>query len=192
MSSRPVLHFYQVPSKYSKGVLSYRADTKSISNKTKASNSKSKKARIAMTRRLALFYISTKYHQNIPKGIQVTEWTRSFTLTPTPTGSVPKTICSPTLRYDLGHICPPLRSSPNGLFSKKVKQSQKSDIITSRSPSQTPRGRGNRQNQTSANRTNVRKALRLALSSPSEVIAMLKGLKKKSTRTIFFPEPQFY
>ena len=35
----------------------------------------------------------------------------------------------------------------------------------------------NRQNQTSANRTNERKALRLALSSPSEVIAMLKGLK---------------
>ena len=28
------------------------------------------------------------------------------------------------------------------------------------------------------NRTNVRKALRLALSSPSEVIAILKGLKK--------------
>ena len=31
--------------------------------------------------------------------------------------------------------------------------------------------------KTSTNRTNVRKALRLALSSPSEVIAMLKGLK---------------
>ena len=30
----------------------------------------------------------------------------------------------------------------------------------------------NRQNQTSANRTNVRKTLRLALSSPSEVIAI--------------------
>ena len=39
------------------------------------------------------------------------------------------------------------------------------------------RGRGNRQNQTSANRTNVQKALRLAISSTSEVIAMLKGLK---------------
>ena len=35
-------------------------------------------------------------------------------------------------------------------------------------------------NQTSANRTNARKALRLALSSPSEVIAMLKGLKNKT------------
>ena len=44
-------------------------------------------------------------------------------------------------------------------------------------PPPTPRGRGNRQTQTSTNRTNVRKALRLALSSPSEVIAILKGLK---------------
>ena len=47
-----------------------------------------------------------------------------------------------------------------------------------KSPSQTPRGRGNRQIQTSTNQTNVRNALRLALSSPSEAIAMLKGLKK--------------
>ena len=39
----------------------------------------------------------------------------------------------------------------------------------------------NRYCQTSANRTNVRKAPRLALSSPSEVIAMLKGLKNTST-----------
>ena len=37
---------------------------------------------------LVLFYISTKYYQNIPKGFQVTELTRSFTLTPM--GSVPK------------------------------------------------------------------------------------------------------
>ena len=49
--------------------------------------------------------------------------------------------------------------------------------LTNFTPSQTPKGRGNRQNQTSANRTNVRKALRLALTSPSEVIAKLKGLK---------------
>ena len=42
---------------------------------------------------------------------------------------------------------------------------------------QTPRGRGSIQNQTSANQTAVRKALRLALSSPSKVIAMLKELK---------------
>ena len=49
------------------------------------------------TSRLVLFYISTKYHQNIPNGIQVTEWTRSFTPMLTPMGSVPKTICPPTV-----------------------------------------------------------------------------------------------
>ena len=45
-----------------------------------------------------------------------------------------------------------------------------------------PRGRGNQQIQTSTNQTNVRKALRLALSSPSEVIAILKGLKNTRTK----------
>ena len=46
MSSGPVLHFCQEPSKYSKGYSSYRADTKFFSNKTKGDNSKSKKARV--------------------------------------------------------------------------------------------------------------------------------------------------
>ena len=129
--SGPVLHFCQVPSKYSKGYSCYRVDTKSFSNKTKGYNSKSKNARVAnlvcdmsshsdlhfyqvqrvitpkvrkpelsilyVTRHLVLIYISTKYHQNIPNGIQVTEGTRSFMpmLTTTPTGSIPKTM-SPT------------------------------------------------------------------------------------------------
>ena len=44
--SGPVLNFCQVPSKYSKGYLSYRAGTKSFSNKTKGDNSKSKKTRV--------------------------------------------------------------------------------------------------------------------------------------------------
>ena len=66
--------------------------------------------------------------------------------------------------------------------SKKVRNSPGSVTIASRSPSQTPIGRGNRQNQTSGNRTNVRKALRLALSSPSEVIPMHKGLKNTRTK----------
>ena len=57
----------------------------------------------------------------------------------------------------------------NRLNKKKVRESPWSATITNRSPSQTPRGRENRQIQTSTNRTNVRKALRLALSSPSEV-----------------------
>ena len=103
-----------------------------------------------VTHCLILFYISTNYHQNIPKGIGVTEWTlnlfqtkqreitpkvrkqelssctqhiilscsstilplssksipkgiqvteqtRSFT--PTPMGSVPNTVCPPTLQW---------------------------------------------------------------------------------------------
>ena len=44
----PVLHFCQVPSKYSKGYSSYRADKKSISNKTKGDNTKSKKAKVVI------------------------------------------------------------------------------------------------------------------------------------------------
>ena len=71
------------------------------------------------------------------------------------------------------------------LFKKSKRKIQGSATITNRSPSQTPRGRENRQIQTSTNRTNVRKVLILALSSPSEVIAMLKGLKNKSP--IFVP-----
>ena len=43
-----VLYFCQVPSKYSKGYSSYRADKKSISNKTKGDNTKSKKARVVI------------------------------------------------------------------------------------------------------------------------------------------------
>ena len=41
MLSHPVLHLYQILSKYSEGYLSYRADTKSIS-KTKGDKSKRK------------------------------------------------------------------------------------------------------------------------------------------------------
>ena len=52
-------------------------------------------------------------------------------------------------------------------------KSPESATITNHSPSQSPRGRGKRQNKTSANRTNVQKAPRLALSSPSEVIAII-------------------
>ena len=45
-ATRRLVLFCQVPSKYSKGYSSYRADTKSFSNKTKGDNSKSKKARV--------------------------------------------------------------------------------------------------------------------------------------------------
>ena len=78
-SSGPILHFYQVSKKYSKGSLTYRADT-ILSNITKGDNAKSKKDRIAILVRdiLVLFYISAKYHQNIPKGIRVTKRTRNL------------------------------------------------------------------------------------------------------------------
>ena len=69
---------------------------------------KVRKPELYATRRLVHIYISTKYHQNIRKCIQVTERTRSFTptptpiLTPTPTGSVPKTICPTPLWWGGG------------------------------------------------------------------------------------------
>ena len=71
-SSGPVLHFCQVLSKYSKGYSSYRTDEKSISNKIKGDNPKVRVPELSflyMTRHLVLFYISTKYHKNIPKGL---------------------------------------------------------------------------------------------------------------------------
>ena len=54
-------------------------DRKPLSNITKGYNATSRKGRVVFlyaTRRLSLFYISTKYHQNIPKCIRVTERTR--------------------------------------------------------------------------------------------------------------------
>ena len=46
------------------------------------------------------------------------------------------------------------------LKKKRLEKSPGSATITNRSPFQTPRGRGNRQIQTSTKRTNVRKALK--------------------------------
>ena len=66
--SGPVLHFCQVPSKYSKGYSSNGADTKSFSNKTKGDNSKSKKGRVVILVRdtsfgpvLHFYQVSSKY-----------------------------------------------------------------------------------------------------------------------------------
>ena len=64
-------------------------------------------------------------------------------------------------------IFTPMKDSyirPPGSLKKKKEKSPGSATTINRSPSQIPRGRGNRQNQTSAYRTNVRKVLRLALS----------------------------
>ena len=65
---------------------------------------------------------------------------------------------------------------------KKVREKSRECHNHKPQPFPDPRGRENRHIQTSTKRTNVRKALRLALSSPSEVIAILKRLKK-NTRT---------
>ena len=53
----------------------------SLSNITKGDNAKSKKGRaviLVCSMRLVLFYISAKYHQNIAKGIPVTDQTRNL------------------------------------------------------------------------------------------------------------------
>ena len=68
MLSDPDLHFCQVPSKYSEGYSSYRAEEKSISNKTKGINSKSKKARVVILVRDTSSG-PVLHHKNIPKGL---------------------------------------------------------------------------------------------------------------------------
>ena len=74
MSSGLVLHFCQVPSKYSKVYSSYRADTKSFFNKTNGDNSESKKGRIVnlvcnMSSRpdLHFYQVSSKYSKRVFK-----------------------------------------------------------------------------------------------------------------------------
>ena len=85
MSSGPVLHYYQISSKYSKECSTYIADTKSIDNQCQIKQreiiAKVRKAELSFfkgTRRRVLFYSSIRYHQNILKGIQVTEQTRNL------------------------------------------------------------------------------------------------------------------
>ena len=66
MTSRPVLHFYHIPSKYSEGYLSYRADTKSISNtKQREINPKASEPELSFLylTHLVLLYISIMYHK---------------------------------------------------------------------------------------------------------------------------------
>ena len=81
MSSGPVLHYYQLSSKYSKECLTYIADTKSIHNQCqRETTAKGRKAELSFlygTHHLVLFYSSSRYHQNILKGIPVTEQTRN-------------------------------------------------------------------------------------------------------------------
>ena len=75
---RPVLRFYQVPSKYSEGYS--KKSGHEIYFKQRELAQKVRKPEMSflyLTCRLFLCYISTKYHKNIPKGIRLTEWTRN-------------------------------------------------------------------------------------------------------------------
>ena len=74
--SWPVLHSCEVSWLYSKGYSSYRADTKLHLKWSRGNNSEKMTARIAIaTHCLDLFYITIKYHQNIPNSFQVMEMT---------------------------------------------------------------------------------------------------------------------
>ena len=56
LSSSPILHFYQVSSKYSKRYSCYRADTKSNLNTRRGDNSKRKVAKVAILVRDTWFH----------------------------------------------------------------------------------------------------------------------------------------
>ena len=85
MSSHPVLHsFHQ---NILKGIRVTEWTQNLFGTEQRDEISKVRKPVLSFlyaTPQLVLFYISTKYHQNIPKSIQVTEWTRSFILTGSP------------------------------------------------------------------------------------------------------------
>ena len=103
MSSHPVLHFYQVTSKYSQGYWSYSVDKKSISNKTKGINSKSKKARVVIlvhdtsSRPVVHFYqvssIYSKGYSSYRADVKIYADTDA-------NGIRPKKQCPHTLRYE--------------------------------------------------------------------------------------------
>ena len=70
---------------YTNGYSNHRTDMKSMHNhcqiQQREITPKVRKAELSflyLTCRLVLFYISTQYHQTIPKGIRVTEWTRNL------------------------------------------------------------------------------------------------------------------
>ena len=68
---RPILHFYQVSSKYSIGYSSYRAITIKFKQEGEITpkGRKPKLLFLYATHCLVLFYISIKYHENILMGI---------------------------------------------------------------------------------------------------------------------------
>ena len=89
-----------MPSKYSEGYSSYRADTISIQTKQRDITPKAKKPELSflyVTRCLVLLYISTKYHKIFQKGIQLTERTRNQ--------------CIITVKYKQKEITPKVRKA---------------------------------------------------------------------------------
>ena len=74
----------------------------------------------------------------------------------------------------------------NMIKKKKKKKKRKVQRMSQSQTAALPRHRDEEETdktkQAQINRTGVRKALRLALSYPSEVIAMLKGLKNSRTK----------
>ena len=62
-SSCPVLHFYEVSSKYSEGYLCYRAGTKSNSNTRRGDNSKSKKVKAV----ILVYDVVSSYSTFLPR-----------------------------------------------------------------------------------------------------------------------------
>ena len=72
-------HLYQASSKYSVGYSCYRAETRSqIQTQEGEITPKVKKPKLSflyVTCRLVLFFITTKYYQNIPKSVQLTKQT---------------------------------------------------------------------------------------------------------------------
>ena len=101
-SPGPVLHFCQVPSKYSKGYLSYRADMKYFSNKTKDDNSKSKKARVldlvcntSSHPDLHFYQVSSKYSKRYSSYRAEKKFYAIADADTDANGIHPKTICLP-------------------------------------------------------------------------------------------------
>ena len=75
-SSRPVLHLYQAPSKYSVGYwcTEQRQEIKIQTQEGEITPKVKKKSRLSflyVTCPRVLFFITTKYHQNIPKSVRL-------------------------------------------------------------------------------------------------------------------------
>ena len=86
-ATRRLVLFY-ISTKYHKNIQrvfdlqnGHKINGLSLSNTTMGDNAKVRKAELSFlyaTRPLVLFYISAKYHQNIPKNIPVTEQRRNL------------------------------------------------------------------------------------------------------------------